>query len=91
MKIETSMINIYSTDRGLGKEVEQEAKMLQADAEKTFFYQMGIKKGEARGEKNTSLKNATIMVKKFKMNAQTIAKEFDIDYDELLRYTKHKR
>ena len=50
------MVNIYSNNRDLEKEVEKGMKMLTVDVEKTPFYQIRMK----RGQKETFLENAMI-------------------------------
>jgi len=43
------MVNIFSTNRGLEKEVEKGVKMFSVNMEKTPFYKIGIERGLERG------------------------------------------
>ncbi|NOZ90996.1 MAG: hypothetical protein GXO60_06900 [Epsilonproteobacteria bacterium] len=77
------MVNIYSTNRGLEKEVEKGVEMLTVDIEKTPFYQIGAK--------NATFENAIIMIEKFNHSIDEIVKEFNIKKEELLLYINQKK
>jgi len=82
------MVNVYSTNRGLEKEVEQGVKMLTVDIEKTPFYKIGIERGMERGAKENALKNAMIMISDFKLAIDDVVKKLNIKKEELLEYMK---
>ena len=81
------MVNIYSTNRGLEKEVEKGVEMLTVDIEKTPFYKIGIE----RGAEQATLKNAMIMIEKFKLSVDDIVKELNIKKEELLEYMQSRK
>ena len=85
------MVNVYSTNRGLEKEVEKGVEMLTVDIEKTPFYQIGMKKGFKEGIKETTLSNAVIMLEKFKLSIDDVVKELNIKKEELLEYMKNNK
>ena len=82
------MVNVYSTNRDLEKEVEQGVKMLTVDIEKTPFYKIGIERGMERGAKENALKNAMIMISDFKLAIDDVVKKLNIKKEELLEYMK---
>ena len=89
------MVNIYSTNRGLEKEVEKGVEMLTVDIEKTPFYKIGIERGMERGmergAEQATLKNAMIMIEKFKLSVDDIVKELNIKKEELLEYMQSRK
>jgi hypothetical protein len=78
------MVNVFSTNRGLEKEVEKGVEMLTVDIEKTPFYKIGVE----RGKLEERFENAIIMIEKFNLSIDSIVKEFNIKKDELLEYMK---
>ncbi len=88
------MINVFSTNRGLEKEVEKGVEMLTVDIEKTPFYRIGIEKGIEKGfevglikgTKDKALESAMIMVKDFQIAIDDVVKKLNIKKDELLEY-----
>lgn len=93
------IVNIYSTNRGLEREVKKGSKMFNFDLEKTPLYQIGMEKGISdgmakgisQGKKETKLQDAMIMIDKFNISIDLIIKEFDIKKDELLEYIKKQK
>jgi len=85
------MVNVYSTNRGLEKEVEKGVKMLTVDIEKTPFYQIGVKTGVAKGIKEATFKNAMVMINRFKLSIDDTVKELHIKKEELLEYMKQQQ
>jgi len=77
------MVNVYSTNRGLEKEVEKGVEMLTVDIEKTPFYQIGVK--------NATFDNAILMMEKLNHSMDEIVKVLNIKKDELLEYIKKKK
>ena len=61
--------------------------MLSVGIEKTPFYQIGMKKGV----EETTLKNAVVMLEKFKLSIDDVVKELNIKKSELLEYMKNKK
>jgi predicted transposase YdaD len=88
------MVNVYSTNRGLEKEVEEGVKMLTVDIEKTPFYKIGIERGMERGmergAKENALKNAMIMISDFKLAIDDVVKKLNLKKEELLEYMNKK-
>jgi len=80
------MVNIYSGNRDLEKEVEKGIEMLTIDIEKTPFYKIGME----RGQKETSFENAIIMIDKFKLSIDDIVRELNLKKEELLEYMEEK-
>ena len=93
------MVNVFSTNRGLEKEVEKGVEMLTVDIEKTPFYKIGvergfergIERGIAKGKLEERFENAIIMIEKFNLSVDSIVREFNIKKDELLEYMKRKK
>jgi len=85
------MVNTYSSNRNLEEEVKKGIKMLTIDIEKTPFYQIGVEKGIEKGQKETSFKNAIIMIDKFKLSIDDITRELNLKKDELLDYIKENK
>ena len=81
------MVNVFSTNRGLEKEVEKGVEMLTVDIEKTPFYKIGVE----RGKLEERFENAIIMIEKFNLSVDSIVREFNIKKDELLEYMKRKK
>jgi DNA-binding XRE family transcriptional regulator len=80
------MVNIYSTNRGLEKEVEKGMKMLTVDIEKTPLYKIGVEKGREEGIFNTAIK----MIERFNLSIDDVIKELNLKKDELLEYMKNR-
>jgi len=76
------MVNIYSNNRGLEKEVEKGMKMLTVDIEKTPLYKIGVQKGV--------FETAIVMIKDFKISIDDVAEKLNIKKEELLEYIKQK-
>ena len=76
-------INILSTNRDLEQEVEQGAKMLTVDIEKTPFYRMGVEKA--------TFENAIAMMEQLNHSIDEIVKVLNIKKEELLEYMKQKK
>ncbi len=76
-------INILSTNRDLEQEVEQGAKMLTVDIEKTPFYRMGVEKA--------TFENAIVMMEQLNHSIDEIVKVLNIKKEELLEYMKQKK
>ena len=85
------MVNVYSTNRGLEKEVEKGVEMLTVDIEKTPFYQIGINRGIEQGAKEATFQNAIVMIERFHLSIDAIVKELNIEKEELLEYIKLKK
>ena len=85
------MVNLFSTNRNLEKEVEKGVKMLTVDIEKTPFYKIGIERGIERGKRENALENAMIMIEKFKLSVDDIVQELNIKKDDLLEYIKNRK
>jgi predicted transposase YdaD len=89
------MVNVFSTNRGLEKEVEKGVEMLTVDIEKTPFYEIGVERGFdrgiAKGKLEERFENAIIMIEKFNLSIDSIVREFNIKKDELLEYMKRKK
>ena len=77
------MVNIYSTNRGLEKEVEKGMKMLTVDIEKTPLYQIGVR--------NATFDNAILMMEKLNHSMDEIVKVLNIKKEELIEYIKNKK
>jgi predicted transposase YdaD len=84
------MVNILSTNRNLEDEVEKGENMLSVDIEKTPFYKIGEKRGEQRGEQKGVLRTAVMMIEKFKLSIEEVAKELNISIDELKKQLDKK-
>ena len=88
------MVTLYSTNRGLEKEVEQGVEMLTVDIEKTPFYQIGIKTGVEQGIEKGKLEerfdNAIVMIKDFQLAIDDVVKKLNIKKEELLEYMKQR-
>jgi len=76
------MVNVYSTNRGLEKEVEKGVEMLTIDIEKTPFYKIGAKEA--------TFDSAIVMIERFKLSIDDIVKELNIKKEELLEYINKK-
>jgi predicted transposase YdaD len=93
------MVTLYSTNRGLEKEVEKGVEMLTVDIEKTPFYQIGVQTGVAqgiergieKGKLEERFDNAIVMIEKFKLSIDDIVKELNIKKEELLEYMKQRK
>jgi len=85
------MVNILSTNRELEDEVEKGVEMLSVDMEKTPFYQLGEKRGEKRGIKETTFKNAFIMIEDFKLSIDDVVQKLNIKKEELLEYMQQRK
>jgi hypothetical protein len=81
------MVNIYSTNRGLEKEVEKGVKMLTVDIEKTPFYKIGLERGQLKER----YENAILMMENFNHSMDEIVKVFNIKKEELLEYINEKK
>jgi len=84
------MVEILSTNRNLESQVRKGEEMLSVDIEKMPSFNIGLEKGIERGTKEATLKNAMIMIEKFKLSIDDIVKEFNIKKEELLEYMKQK-
>jgi flagellar biosynthesis/type III secretory pathway protein FliH len=92
------MVNIYSTNRGLEKEVEKGMKMLTVDIEKTPLYKIGVQKGKEEGisiglEKGIYqgvFETAIRMIERFNLSIDDVIKELNLKKDELLEYMKNR-
>ena len=80
-------INILSTNRDLEQEVEQGAKMLTVDIEKTPFYRMGVE----NGRKEAIFDSAITMMEQLNHSIDEIVKVLNIKKEELLEYMKQKK
>ena len=80
------IVTLYSTNRGLEKNVKQGVKMLTVDIEKIPFFQDGVEKGKVEER----FDNAILMIEKFKISIDDIVKELNIKKEELLEYMKNK-
>ena len=80
------MVNIYSTNRGLEKEVEKGVEMLTVDIEKTPFYKIGVE----RGAKEATFESAMVMIKDFQLAIDDVVKKLNIKKEELLEYIDRK-
>jgi hypothetical protein len=93
------MVTLYSTNRGLEKEVEKGVEMLTVDIEKTPFYQIGVKTGVAQGIERGIEKgkieerfdNAIVMIKDFQLAIDDVVKKLNIKKEELLEYMKQTK
>lgn len=85
------MVNIYSTNRGLEKEVEKGVEMLTVDIEQTPFYKIGVERGMERGVEQATLNNAMIMIRDFQIAIDDVVQKLNIKKEELLEYMKNKR
>jgi len=73
-------VNVLSNNRNLKKEVKKEMNnMLNIDITKTPLYEIGV------------FDTAIIMVEKFKLSIDDIAKELNIKKEELIEYMKEKK
>ena len=81
------MVNIYSTNRGLEKEVEKGVEMLTVDIEKTPFYKIGLERGQLKER----FENAILMMENFNHSMDEIVKVFNIKKEELIEYIKEKK
>lgn len=77
------MVNVYSTNRGLEKEVEKGVEMLTIDIEKTPFYKIGAKEA--------TFDSAIVMIKDFQLAIDDVVKKLNIKKEELLEYMKQKK
>ena len=81
-------VNILSTNRNLKENVKKGMKMLSLNIEKTPLYEMGAE----QAKRETSLKNAMIMIEQFNHSIDDIVKAFNLKKEELLEYLlKQKR
>jgi len=85
------VVTLYSTNRGLEKEVEKGVEMLTVDIEKTPFYQIGVEQGVAKGIEKGIFDTAIVMIEKFNLSIDEIVKELNIKKEELLEYMKQKK
>ncbi len=81
------MVNIYSTNRGLEKEVAKGVEMLTVDIEKTPFYKIGIEQGKLEER----FDNAIVMIKDFQIAIDDVVKKLNIKKEELLEYMKQTK
>ena len=77
-------IEILSTNRNLEDYVDKGEEMLTVDIEKMPSFNKGLQ----RGIEEATLKNAMIMIKRFKLSIDDIVKELNIKKEELLEYMK---
>ena len=84
------MVNIYSTNRGLEKEVEKGMKMLTVDIEKTPLYKIGVEKGREEGIVEGIFETAIVMIKDFQITIDDVVEKLNIKKDELLEYMKNR-
>ena len=88
------IVTLYSTNRGLEKEIDEGVKMLTFDIEKTPFFQdgvkVGIEQGKELGIKEATFKNAMLMIKDFQIAIDDVVKKLNIRKEELLEYMKNK-
>ena len=61
--------------------------MLTIDIEKIPFFQDGVKRGIEKGIFDTAI----VMIEKFNLSIDEIAKELNIKKEELLEYMKQKK
>jgi len=81
-------VNVLSTNRNLKENVKKGMKMLSLNIEKTPLYEMGAE----QAKRETSLKNAMIMIEQFNHSIDDIVKAFNLKKEELLEYLlKQKR
>jgi hypothetical protein len=89
------IVTLYSTNRGLEKNVKKGVEMLTVDIEKIPFFQdgvrIGIQQGVEKGAKEATFKNAIIMIKEFQLAIDDVVKKLNIKKDELLEYMKNKK
>ena len=84
------IVTLYSTNRGLEKEIDEGVKMLTFDIEKTPFYQIGMQTGAKNAKRETTFENAIIMIKDFQIAIDDVVKKLNIRKEELLEYMKNK-
>jgi hypothetical protein len=93
------IVTLYSTNRGLEKNVKKGVEMLTVDIEKIPFFQDGVKVGIAqgiergieKGKLEERFDNAIVMIEKFKLSIDDIVKELNIKKEELLEYMKQTK
>jgi len=85
------IITLYSTNRGLEKEIDKGVKMLTFDIEKTPFYQIGLEAGEKNAKRETTFENAMVMIKDFQLAIDDVVQKLNIKKEELLEYMKNKK
>ena len=81
------IVTLYSTNRGLEQNVKKGVEMLTVDIEKIPFFQDGVKRGIEKGIFDTAI----VMIEKFNLSIDEIAKELNIKKEELLEYMKQKK
>ena len=74
------MVEILSSNRNLENEVKKGEEMLVVDIEKMPSYNIGLEKGIEKGKINSAI----VMIEKFKIPAEEVAKEFDIPLELLI-------
>jgi len=84
------IVTLYSTNRGLEKNVKKGVEMLTVDIEKIPFFQDGVKIGVEQGKLEERFNNAIVMIEKFKLSIDDIVKELNIKKEELLEYMKQR-
>ncbi len=82
------IVTLYSTNRGLEKEVKKGVEMLTVDIEKTPFYQIGVQTGIEEGKIEERFDNAIVMIKDFQLAIDDVVKKLNIKKEELLEYMK---
>ena len=80
------MVNVFSTNRNLEKEVKKGVKMLTVDIKKTPFYQIGAEEGA----KEATFDNAIAMIENFNHSIDDMVKAFNLKKEELLEYINKK-
>ncbi|SFV57198.1 hypothetical protein MNB_SV-12-289 [hydrothermal vent metagenome] len=85
------IVTLYSTNRGLEKEIDKGVKMLTFDIEKTPFYQIGVQTGAENAKRETTFKNAIAMIEKLNLSIDVIVQTLNIKKEELLEYMKKKK
>ena len=81
------MVNVYSTNRGLEKEVEKGVEMLTIDIEKKTFYKIGNEKGLETGIEKGIMLVAKQMLK-LNMDIDVIAKVTNLSKENLYEIQK---
>ncbi len=81
------MVNVYSTNRGLEKEVEKGVEMLTIDIEKTPFYKIGNEKGLETGIEKGIMLVAKQMLK-MNMDIEVIEKVTNLSKEKLYEIQK---
>ncbi|MCH9739819.1 MAG: hypothetical protein K0U38_03120 [Epsilonproteobacteria bacterium] len=82
------MVNVYSTNRGLEKEVEKGVEMLTVDIEKTPFYKIGVERGIEQGVEKGKLEMAIEFIKEFNLSVDAVIEKFKLNKEEFLNALK---